>query len=933
MIRPAPWQSVRLRLLVWMVVSLVVAALLAVWAENQADMRALQHQAQDRARLVASLVNHHLEEDDRLSTENQALRQLAGQHEISQAMLVQDGQIANSTLGTLQGRPVSALQGTLWLPNPPLDLHSPGAFFGKDQALFVQPLAQDGKTLLLWVDTLPPMPARLANLGRLALMALVTALLAGGFFYWVLNRALVKPIEHISLVLRQHMRGERSARVGPTDKSELGQLGGWLDLVLDDEERALRSLQESHEKLEEQTALFQRVFKIMPDLVSITRLDDGVLVNVNENWVKRIGWSKEEVLGRTTLELGVWSNPSDRQQLVGQVKDNLLRNVRLCFQDRWGETVEAEASGCVFEENDVPYLLLSFRDIGERLRKEKDLRLLAQVVEVSLDGVMITDASQHILTVNSAFTTITGFAPEDVIGQTPKVLSSGYQDASFYKTMWQQIAAQGFWKGEIWNKRKSGEVYPQWLSIRAMEDDYGQVQHYVAVFSDISEHKAAEARIAFLAYHDPLTGLPNRTLLVDRAEQALIQAKRGGDRLAIIYLDLDRFKSVNDSLGHDIGDTLLKEVVKRIKPLCREGDTLSRQGGDEFLLLIPKLVAANQVELIVERILAAMSEPFVIGGHRLWISTSIGVSLYPEDGDNVAQLLRQADTALYHAKDSGRSTYSFFNKDMDRDLNERLQLESALKDAIGTPQLTLHYQPQFDVASGDIVGVEALMRWHSPVLGDVSPSKFIPLAEDTGLIMPLGAWCLEEACRQLAQWRKAGFQGLMAVNISVRQLVRPDFFDLLESVLAGTDIPAHRLELELTESLMMDNVDASLEVVRRLKALQLTLSIDDFGTGYSSLSYLKQFSVDSLKIDQSFIRGLSDAQQSRPLVRAIVQMAHSLELRVIAEGVETSEQLAILRQEGVDVAQGYFLGRPEPAKVISGLLAEQAMSLPAAQKG
>lgn len=929
MANPPLWQSLRVRLLAMMVVMILGVAIIGIWLENRADMAALQRQAQDEAALVASLVHAGMDDARDLSAEFAAL---AKQPLLSRLLIVEQGRVVESS-GPFNGQLLADLNSQVWLPAVALDTE-PHSYASDSQSLFVFPFTDDGRYLLLWFDTLPSADTQFANRIRLLGLALVVVMVAGIAFYVVSQRLLNDPLNILVAVLQRRIKGERQARVPALGTHELGQLGHWLNQTMDSEDAALEALRLSNLEGEDQKARFLRIFKVMPDLVTVTELDNGTLVDVNENWVKATGWPKQEAIGKTAAQLGLWLDPADREKLLGQIRDNLLHAARIQFQSRWGDRIEAEASGCVFEEQGKRYLLLSLRDISDRLRKERDLHLLAQVVEVSLDGVMITDASQSILAVNSAFTAITGFSADDVVGHTPRVLSSGYQERQFYQRMWQQIHIQGMWQGEIWNKRKSGEIYPQWLSIRSVKDDDGQVLHYVAVFSDITDRKAAEARIAFLAYHDPLTGLPNRTWLVDKCENAISQARQQQHMLALVYLDLDRFKSVNDSLGHDIGDALLNEVVKRIKPLCMADELLSRQGGDEFLILLPNIENCRRVEMLVERILAVMSEPFSVGGHRLWVSTSIGVSVFPEDGDNAAQLLRKADTALYHAKDSGRSTFSFFARDMDKNLTERLQMEAALKEAIGTEQLQLYYQPQVLISTGQVVGVEALMRWQSPELGSVSPGRFIPLAEETGLIMPLGAWCLEEACRQLAQWRQLGFNGLMAVNISVRQILRADFFDLLEEVLAQSAIPADRLELELTESLMMDNVEASLEVVQRLKGLDVSLAIDDFGTGYSSLSYLKRFAVDCLKIDQSFIRGLrEDNQQARSLIRAIVQMAHNLELNVVAEGVETLEQLAILTAEEVDVAQGYYLGKPMPASEVEVILRNQGATLRVNEKG
>ncbi|WP_406666231.1 EAL domain-containing protein [Gallaecimonas sp. GXIMD1310] len=761
----------------------------------------------------------------------------------------------------------------------------------------------------------------LVHFKRLATLTLGIGLITIVFFYLGVLHFVVGPVEHVLSVMRKRAAGDRQIRACLHTASEMGQLANWLNRMLDAEEQADARLQAAHADTQEQRTLFMRVFNMMPDIVSLTRLADGKLVDVNDNWERITGWKKAEAIGKTTEDLGIWGDIKLRQAFVARLQHNVVQNQRVQFLDRYGRVIESEASGCIFEERGKRFLLLSCKDIGERLQREQELKLLAEVVKSSFDGVMITDANKHILTVNQAFTTITGYQAEDALGKTPRLLSSGQHDERYYRQMWATIEQDGHWQGEIWNKRKSGELYPQWLTITRLQDDDHQASNYIAVFSDLTERKAAEARIAFLAYHDALTELPNRTLLVDRADQALMQAKRDDHSLALLYLDLDRFKAINDSLGHHIGDELLKAVVSRLKPLLRESDTLCRQGGDEFLILLPHIEKSHEVQHIIDRILHAMSAPFQIDGHRLWISTSIGVACYPEDGDSSAQLLRKADTALYHAKDSGRSTYSFFDRHMDQDINDRLVMETALKDAIGTEQLQLHYQPLMDVKTGNVAGVEALIRWRSPLLGQVSPGRFIPLAEETGLIISLGDWVLETACRQLAAWQQQGFSGVMAVNLSIRQLVQPNFVPQLAHLLEKTGVRPQNLELELTESLMMENISVCLEAVQGLKKLGIHLSIDDFGTGYSSLSYLKRFDVDNLKIDQSFVHGLrSDNSQARPLIRAIVQMAHSLSLKVIAEGVETAEQLAVLRDEGVDMAQGYLFAKPIPANEAEALL-------------
>ncbi|HOB45865.1 MAG TPA: EAL domain-containing protein [Zoogloea sp.] len=573
------------------------------------------------------------------------------------------------------------------------------------------------------------------------------------------------------------------------------------------------------------------------------------------------------------------------------------------------------------ESNALRGVVTTIADVTVRRNHEEQLQLAWTVFSNSVEAIIVTDAQERILSVNRAFTDVTGYTEEEAIGKTPRMLRSGHHDKGFYDLMWQEIGTLGFWQGEIHDRRKNGTMYPAALSISAVHDKGGRITHYVAVFSDITERKASEARIAFLAQHDPLTGLPNRTLLHDRLEQALAHAARHGKRIALMFLDLDRFKTINDSLGHMMGDRLLQGVAQRLTHCIRETDTVSRQGGDEFLIVLTDIETPDDAARVAEKILARLGPTFEIDNQQLGTSFSIGIALYPEDGDNVETLMKNADTAMYHAKESGRNTYRFFDEVMNINALERLHLENGLRRALEQNEFTLHYQPQVDLASGRIIGVEALLRWFSGVMGGVSPARFIPLAEECGLIVPIGEWVMQTACRQARAWQDQGFPPMpVAVNLSAMQFRRTDIVATVAQALTDSGLDGTWLELELTESLLMQSGPDVEAILGRLKALGVRLSIDDFGTGYSSLAYLKRFPVDRLKIDQSFVRDIAEDPDDAAIVRAVIQLGHSLRLEVIAEGTETPEQMDFLRNEGCSAAQGYLFSPPLPADAVTELL-------------
>ena len=560
----------------------------------------------------------------------------------------------------------------------------------------------------------------------------------------------------------------------------------------------------------------------------------------------------------------------------------------------------------------------------DSMERDQELKLAATVFDNSREIIVITDASTNVISVNRAFVEITGYEADDIVGKNISIIKSGRQDENFYRSMWENINTIGYWQGELWNRRKNGEVYPAWVSISAIRDDNGEVTKYISVSTDITEFKQAEDRIRYLAYYDPLTNLPNRTLLRDRTEQLLHNASRENRQAALLFIDLDNFKNINDSLGHLAGDRLLQEVARRIESELRQSDTVGRLGGDEFLVLLTDANVSASMH-VARNLLDSIGRSFGIEGHSLTVSASIGIALYPRDGTNFEELHKNADVAMYKAKELGRNRYHFFTQELNNAAMERLTLENALRQALEERQFMLHYQPQVDIRSGKIIGLEALLRWNHPELGSVSPARFIPVAEESGLIGPIGAWVVHEACRQNKAWQDAGLQPLVvAVNTSTRQYSIGDVYDMVEQALQDSGLQPHYLEVEITESLLAQDLDSTLEVMSKLKGLGVHIAVDDFGTGYSSLAYLKRFPIDKLKIDQSFIRDLETDEDDRAIAAGVINLSHSLQLTAIAEGVETEQQLATLHQLGCDEAQGFLFSRPLPPHELEALLRQSA---------
>ncbi|MFZ2266402.1 MAG: EAL domain-containing protein [Azonexus sp.] len=565
----------------------------------------------------------------------------------------------------------------------------------------------------------------------------------------------------------------------------------------------------------------------------------------------------------------------------------------------------------------IGYLAMA-SDISWRHELEGELRIASMAFK-SQAAIMVADVNRRILRINQAFTRLTGYSAAEAVGKTPSLLKSGRHDSAFYRRLWKGLNSNGHWQGEIWNRRKSGDIFPEWLTISEVRDEAGVLTHYVSTFSDISDLKQAESEIHNLAFYDPLTALPNRRLLLNRLGQARMVGKRSRQFGALLIIDLDHFKNLNDTLGHDIGDCLLLEVAKRLTACIREGDTAARQGGDEFIVMLENLglageAAGIQAEAVAEKIRLSLSEPYLVGGEiECFHSASIGISLFCGHDKTTEALLKQADIALYKAKDAGRNSIRFFDSAMQTALDVRAGLESRLHQALARQEFQLFVQAQVN-AERELIGAETLLRWQPPLGAMVSPGDFIPLAEETGLIVAIGNWVIDMACARLHCWAENPLTRhlYLAVNVSARQFRQPDFVDQVRAALARHAVEPKLLKLELTESLLLDNVDNVVAKMQALREIGVRFSLDDFGTGYASLSYLKRFPFEQLKVDHSFIRDIATDPDDAAIVRAIIAMGNTLRLDVVAEGVEAEEQHAYLVEHGCTCFQGFLFGRPMP---------------------
>ncbi|MBA4383069.1 MAG: hypothetical protein C0406_10930, partial [Sideroxydans sp.] len=702
-------------------------------------------------------------------------------------------------------------------------------------------------------------------------------------------------------------------------KDKDGKVFGVLGLY-----QNITAKKQAEEKLALRESYLTAIIENQPGLIWL-KDREGKYLAVSQKFAHAFGAkSPEMMLGKTDLdfspkEMAEQYRADDAKVMNSGKSLSVEEVVNVNGQQVWHETYKTPAFNA---EGEVIGTTGMARDITTRRKAEEQLREAAAVMQNTHEGVMITDAASALLAVNPAFTRMTGYSEEEVLGKNPRLLNSGRQDKAFYQALWKDLMAHGFWQGELWNRRKNGEVYPQLLTISTIRDDNGQPIRYLGVFADITQLKENQAKLEFMAHHDPLTKLPNRSLAESRLERELEQAHRHDQQLSVLFIDLDRFKQVNDSFGHLVGDELLVSVAGRLNERLREGDTLGRLGGDEFILIASPLQEKQDAAIIARDFINALSEPFQLSnGVEVFIGGSIGISLFPDDGKTVADLTKNADAAMYLAKENGRNQFSFYTSALNADARNKLELENDLRRAVLHNELLIHFQPKVDIRTGIICGAEALARWKKSDGSWIAPGQFIPLAEKSGVILTIGNWVLEHTCAQMRAWLDAGLPEVcVAVNVSARQFRSGHLDKLVAAALDKFKIPPYCLELELTESMLMHEPDRAISTMNKLTKVGVKLSLDDFGTGYSNFGYLRRFPIDSLKIDQSFVQGVTMRAEDAMIVDSIIGLAQRMKLRVISEGVETREQLAYLSTRGCDELQGFLFSKALPADEFAALL-------------
>lgn len=735
------------------------------------------------------------------------------------------------------------------------------------------------------------------------------------------TRVVISPIEALTSTVRAIKDGDLSARAIVPNQLEIGELALSFNemtarlqgtLVRLEEEIVERKAQQ--EIVGKSERYNRMLFEETPLGLALCKMD-GTLVDINPAYAKIIGRTIEE-----TLPLSYWDItpekyiPFEEAQLAQLQATGRYGPFEKEYIHKNGMLVPVVLTGLLIKQDGENYIWSVVEDMSIRQKVEQRLRLVSKAMESSLEGIVITDAKERIAEVNDAYCSITGYSREEVLGKTPRQMQSGYHNPEFYQEMWEAIISTGKWQGEIWDRRKNGEIFAKWLSISSLKDQNNQTTHYVGVFSDITRIKQTEEELRQLAHYDPLTGLANRALFTTLLGKKIDSSLRNSAPFAVVFLDLDRFKQVNDSLGHQAGDELLILVAERLEQCVRKSDVVSRLGGDEFTLILSEYKGEFNPEIICQRILESIALPVVIDEHTVFVSASLGIAIHPKDGATVEDLTKNADTAMYQAKEKGRNRYQFYDETMNARALERLELENELRHGIRAGQLCLYYQPKLDILQGRVSGCEALVRWIHPERGVIPPVKFIPIAEETGLVRDIGRFVTREACRQARIWSETAPELLpVSVNLSAGEFSDSDLLKEIKNVLEETGLDPSHLELELTESTVMDYSDQeNMATLNQIQALGIRLSIDDFGTGYSSLSYLKNMSFDAIKIDRSFVKDITRDSNDEAIILAIISMAHNLNMEIIAEGVETLEQLEFLRSHHSEKIQGYLFSKPLP---------------------
>jgi diguanylate cyclase (GGDEF)-like protein/PAS domain S-box-containing protein len=750
-------------------------------------------------------------------------------------------------------------------------------------------------------------------------------------FSLLLGNFLTKRLSELRQASREIAAGNLAHRLSEQGNDELAETAQAFNLMTDRLE-AERLARESAMAEIRQLASFQRAVLEASDSAIIVTDPMGVIVHFNPAARNLLGYQSEEVVGQAILtrfhdagemaahaprvaeELGI-PVPEGIEIIVAFARHGLSDRQEWTYVTKDGARIPVflSVSGVYAEDGSLMGFMSVAQDISDLKRADQQVREAAKVFETSPECILVTDAHGNIRTVNPAFSETTGYSADEVVGKNPRLLKSGRHDHAFYRTMWEELNSSGHWEGEIWNRRKDGEVFPVWQSISAVRNSHGEMVEYVAMFSDISRRRAAEEEIRYRAWHDGLTGLPNRSLLDEHLQLALRDARRTGNKVAVIFMDLDYFKSVNDTLGHAMGDVLLCQAAKRLSGCLRDTDTLARQGGDEFVVILQGIRHVQDAARVTGKMIEALAQPFDLDGHQAHIGASAGITLYPDDGGDSQSLYRNADLAMYRAKSAGRNNFQFYEASMTEKAVRRRELEMDLRQALREAdggELAVHYQPIIDLASGELTGAEALVRWNHPVAGPISPSKFIPLAEETGLINPLGHWVLARVCADVASVQAEGRRLTVSVNISSRQVQNGLAVEEVGEILALHGLNGHCLAFEITEGLLLADTEITHDWLKAARGLGIRIDLDDFGTGYSSLAYLKRFPIDRLKIDRSFVNDMTSDPDSLTLIETILAMAKGLHMEVVAEGIEREDQREALRAMGCRHGQGFLIGKP-----------------------